>query len=52
MKTDRQIDSVALPSAGFETAVFDPTLTALGPTPGGGIIDALLRLFKWKGKKP
>lgn len=48
MKTDRQIDSVAPPSAGFKPTVFDPTLTSLGPTPGGGIIDALLRLFKWK----
>jgi hypothetical protein len=48
MKPDRPVDAVTRPAAGFKTAVFDPTPTVLGPTPGGGWINALLRLFQWK----
>ena len=50
MKSDLPIDSATLPSDKAVPTVYDPRVTDLGPTPGSGIIDVLLRLVKILGK--
>ena len=47
MNTNLEVGPAQLSGASFlEASVYDPSLTSLGPQPGGGIIDVLLHFLK------